>query len=167
MSARSGVTSGVPRQGPPLCDSGDLSARTSRPPGIQSTGHVPLTACSIGATANASPETPLLVCQARPGNILNDVSGGYTPIAGLDRPCDGSALRDGSAHPTRITLPPNFMEFASTPDILPQQVDEHQPAVEASTSPFHHSSLATPPSPPQSASAATESSEVKATPKHV
>ena len=163
--ARSGVTSGVPTQGPPLCDSGDLSARTSRPPGIQSACLMPLTAGSIGATVNAFPETPLLVCQARPGNILNDVSGGYTLIAGLDCPCDGSVLRDGSANPSQINLPPNFMEFASTPCILHQQVDEHQPAVEVSTFPFHHSCLATPPSPPQSASATTESSEVKDTPK--
>ena len=164
-SDRPGVTSGVPRQGPPLCDSGDLSARTSRPPGIPSTGCMPLTAGFTGATVNAPSETPLLVCPARPGNILNDVSGGYTPIAGLDCPCDGSALRDGSAPTALINLPPNFMEFVSPPYILHQQVDEQQPAVEASTSPFHHSRLATPPSPPQPASATTESSEVKATPK--
>ena len=161
MRARSGVTSGVHRQGPSLCDSGDLSARTSRPPGTPSNDHVPLAACFISSTANAPPETTLPVCQARPGNILYDVSGGYTPTAGLDRPCDGSALWDGSAHTTRITLPPDFMEFASTPDILPQQVDEYQPAVEASTSPFHQSSLSTPPSQPQSALAATEPTEVK------
>ena len=161
------VTSGVPRQGPPLCDSGDLSARTSRPPGMPPTGWMPLTAGFTGATSNGPSETPLPVCQARPGNIMNDVSGGYTLIAGLDRPCDGSALRDGSVPPTRIDLPSNFLEFASSPDILHQQVDEQPSAVEASTSPFHHSRLATPSSPPQHASAAPESTEVKAAPKQV
>ena len=155
-----------PRQGPPLCDSGDLSARTSRPPGMPLTGCMPLTAGFTGTTFNGPSETPLPVCPARPGNILNDVSGGYTLIAGLDRPCDGSALRDGSVPPTRIDLPSNFLEFATSPDILHQQVDEQPSAVEASTSPFHHSRLATPSSPPLPASAAPESTEVKAAPKH-
>ena len=160
------VTSGVPRQGPPLCDSGDLSARTSRPPGMPPTGWMPLTDGFTGATSNGPSETPLPVCPARPGNILNDVSGGYTLIAGLDCPCDGSALRDGSVPPPLIDLPSNFLEFAPSPDILHQQVDEQPSAVEASTSPFHHSRLATPSSPPPHASAAPESTEVKAAPKH-
>jgi hypothetical protein len=131
------------------------------------TGCLPLPARYTGATSNGPSETSLPICPARPGNILYDVSGGYTPIAGLGRPCDGSALRDGSVFPTWFDLPSNFLEFDPSPGILHQQVEEQPFAVEASTSPFHHSRLTTPSSPPPHATAALESTEVKATPKQV
>ena len=162
------VVSGVLRQCSPLCDSGDLSVRTNRPPGIPPTGWMSLADGFTHATSNADngpPETLRPGCPIHPGSILNDVSGGPPPIAGLDRPCDGSVLCDGPRHSPLIILPPNCMEFAPSPDILHQQVVVQLSAVEVSTFPFHHSCLAPPSSPPPHASAVPDSPEVKATPK--
>ena len=160
------MTSGVPRQCPPLSDSNDLSARSSRPPGTLPIAHVLSTDYPARCVFNGPPETTPHVCPAHPGNILHDVSGGYTPIAELDCPCDGSVKRDGSVSTSLLNLPSNFLEFAPSSDILPHQVDDYPPVAEASTFPFHPSRLDTPPPPHQPATAAPESTEVKAASKH-
>ena len=161
------VESGGLRQCTPPGDPCDPSVRTSRPPGLSSPGLLAPTGCYTPATTVANgrpPETLSPGCLLHPGNIMNDVSGVFPQTPVLDGPCDRSVLGDGLRPLLPYVPTSNFLEFASTPDILPQQVVGQLLAVEASTPPFHPTRLMTPSSPPTHATA--YASGVKATPIH-
>ena len=137
------------------------------PPGLSPPGLPAMNGCFAPATSVANrrpPETLSPGCLRHPGNILNDVSGVPPPTSGLDGPCDRSVLGEGP-RPIQLILPTsNFLEFATSSDILHQQVVGQLQAVEASASPFHPIRLTTPSSPPPRAPAMHYSSRVKATP---
>ena len=147
------VASGGLRQCTQLGDPCDPSACTSRPPGQPPPGLLAMAGCCTPATSVANrrpPETLSPGCLRHPGNIMNDVSGVSPPISGLDGPCDRSVLGDGPRRLQLIVPTSNFLEFASSPDILHQQVVEQQQAVEGSTTPFHLPRLTTHVAPTQS-----------------
>ena len=166
------AASGGSSQCSQLGDPCDPSACTGSTPSLSSSGQRAMAGCCTPATSVAnrgSSETLSPGCLRRPGNILNDVSGVFPLSSALDGPCDRSALGDGPRLLQSTVATSNFLEFASPPDILHQQVVEQQQVVEGSTTPFHPQRLTSPSSPPpgdESAMLLQSASRVNSTSKH-
>ena len=101
------------------------------------------------ATPSHAPGEPRALssgCPSNPDHPVSDVSGASHQSVTTGDPCGHSALRDGHSLLQSYGAASNLMEFATSPDILHQPAVVQQLTVEGSTSPFHLSSLSSPPS---------------------